>query len=548
MWPLLLLIIGIGGGGCALNTTGLYVPPDGSDDTDAVGDDVPPDAYDVEGADAEVDGYDPADADADDVYVGDEGEDSGHCIGNLPPRSFHLLSPAPDETNVSTRTIFEWGSAIDPEGGDIKYTLTYDDDGNPATPSRVVSDLTGTSYTLSPSDALPFGALVAWSVTATDDCGNVTEGISPRSFTTREYPICAKIGSDVRVTNAGGDSMYPALVWTGGGYGVSWQDNRDGNYEIYFKTISSGGVPSSSETRVTNSAGDSEWPSIAWGGMGYAVSWDDNQSGDKEIYFQRISTSGSLIGSQIAITDNTTDSRSPTIVWNGSEYALCWHDNIYSSSYEIFFGRVSSSGSIIGSIVRETNTPGYSKFPSLVWNGSGYALSWHDYTDSNYDIYFRLLSSEGDVISSDARLTNNPGNTVSPVIAWTGSEYGVSWYDNVDGNNEIYFAIISDVGAIIATNIRLTDNSGTSMWPSISWDGAHYAVVWHDDSYENQEIYFQLLSTRGESIGENLRVTNAPGDSGFPSLVWNGREFAIAWNDSRDGNNEIYFARLSCEP
>lgn len=48
----------------------------------------------------------------------------------------------------------------------------------------------------------------------------------------------AKIDSDVRITSSAGRSRYASLVFTGSKYGVSWVDERDGNYEIYFARIS----------------------------------------------------------------------------------------------------------------------------------------------------------------------------------------------------------------------------------------------------------------------------------------------------------------------
>ena len=45
-------------------------------------------------------------------------------------------------------------------------------------------------------------------------------------------------------------------------------------------------------------------------------------------------------------------------------------------------------------------------------------------------------------------------------------------------------------------------------------------------------------------IGGDVRVTIDAGISSLPSLVWRGAELGLAWSDSRDGNREIYFARL----
>jgi hypothetical protein len=547
MWPLVLLIIGIGGGGCALNTTGLYVPPDGSDDQDAVGNDSPPDAYDVETADADVDEYEVDSADADDVYVEGDGGDSGHCIGNLPPRSFHLLSPAPDETNVSTRTIFEWGSAIDPEGGDVRYNLMYDDDGNPATPARVVSDLSGTSYELSPADALPFGAIVAWSVTATDDCGNETEGISPRSFTTREYLICEKIGSDVRVTNAGGDSTIPSLTLAGSEYAVSWTDNRDSNEEIYFRRLDSSGTPIGSDLPVTDSSGRSRYPSIASNGLDYGIIWHDNTVGNYELYFRLVSGAGTLLGTELRVTEATADSLTPSLVWTGTEYGVSWHDFRHGAG-EIYFDRISETGTLLASNIRLTNEISESLRASVVWNGSGYGVSWSDYRNANYEIYFNRISSTGTPLDLDRRITNSSGVSDRSSLVWSGSEYGLCWEDDTTGNIKIYFTTLSDRGVLLSSEVAVASGTAQSRFPSLVWNGTEYAIAWQDNRSGDNEIYFGRISEMGALIVSDIRITTDPGQSEYPRIISNGNEYAIAWQDNRNGNYEIYFALIGCAP
>jgi hypothetical protein len=77
---------------------------------------------------------------------------------------------------------------------------------------------------------------------------------------------------------------------------------------------------------------------------------------------------------------------------------------------------------------------------SLVWTGSEYGVSWFDERDGNYEIYFARLDALGNKIGSDVRVTNDPLESSGPSLVWTGSEYGVSWHDFRDGNYEIYFA------------------------------------------------------------------------------------------------------------
>lgn len=114
-----------------------------------------------------------------------------------------------------------------------------------------------------------------------------------RSFTEiyfqRVSAAGAKVGTDVRITNAAGVSNEPSLAWTGSEYGVVWDDDRSGDLEIWYARLSSTGAKIGSDLRLTTAAGQSAEPSLAWGGSKFAVAWkDDRFDGDQEILFLRL--------------------------------------------------------------------------------------------------------------------------------------------------------------------------------------------------------------------------------------------------------------------
>jgi predicted 3-demethylubiquinone-9 3-methyltransferase (glyoxalase superfamily) len=118
--------------------------------------------------------------------------------------------------------------------------------------------------------------------------------------------------------------------------------------------------------------------------------------------------------------------------------------------------------------------------------------------------------------------------------------------DNRDGNYEIYFARISSDGATkLGSDLRLTSDASASESPSLAWTGSEFGVSWADDRDGNYEIYFARVSSFGAKLGSDLRVTSNGSFSYFPSLAWTGSEFGVSWHDSRDGNYEIYFARIA---
>ena len=126
------------------------------------------------------------------------------------------------------------------------------------------------------------------------------------------------------------------------------------------------------------------------------------------------------------------------------------------------------------------------------WKGK-YTISWYDHRDGNYEIYFARLSSAGAKLGADLRVTNNASASYLPSLSWTGSEFGVSWTDYRDGNWEIYFARISFAGAKLGSDLRVTNNAGLSYWPSLSWTSSEFGVSWHDSRGGNQGIYFARI-------------------------------------------------------
>ncbi len=80
---------------------------------------------------------------------------------------------------------------------------------------------------------------------------------------------------------------------------------------------------------------------------------------------------------------------------------------------------------------------------------------------------------------------------------------------------------------LVGTNTRLTFDSAGSSHPAIVWNGAEYAVVWQDSRDGTSQIYFARLDAAGHRLSEDLRLTNGPAIK--PAIAWTGSEYGIAW-------------------
>ena len=81
----------------------------------------------------------------------------------------------------------------------------------------------------------------------------------------------------LNISNSSGNSEYPSIVAMVNVIQVVWQDNTPGNYEIYLRTYNGNW---SSIENVSNNAGHSKYPQIKlsayWGGYPF-IFWSDNQ-------------------------------------------------------------------------------------------------------------------------------------------------------------------------------------------------------------------------------------------------------------------------------
>src|SRR4030042_958061 len=89
------------------------------------------------------------------------------------------------------------------------------------------------------------------------------------------------------------------------------------------------------------------------------------------------------------------------------------------------------------------------------------------------------------------------------------------------------------------SDLRVTSAENDSYWPSLSWTGSEFGVSWFDSRDGNSEIYFARLDAAGVMQGSEIRITSDSGESMFPALAWTESEFGVAWFDARDGNPEI---------
>ena len=355
----------------------------------------------------------------------------------------------------------------------------------------------------------------------------------------------AQWSNDVRLTNDNAASSLGnkgCLVASGDSLHVVWLDKRDGNYEIYYKRSTDGGVNWSSDTRLTGNDSSSSIPVNAISGSNLHVVWTDNRDGNNEIYYKHSTDGGSTWGSDYRLTNESANSSYADISVSGSVIHVVW-DDTRDGNYYIYYKRSTDGGNSWGNDIKLSSVP--ANPACIAVSGSNVHVVWSDLRDGNWEIYYKKSIDGGINWGLEIRLTNNTAFSNSPLTVVSASVVHVIWYDSRDGNYEIYYKRSTDGGLTWGADTRLTNATGDSKTITLAVSGSIVHVAWQDNRNGNEEIFYKYSKNNGLIwSNDTLLVDNSSTMSTYPSIALSGSTVHTIWSDKRDGpNGEIYYKR-----
>jgi hypothetical protein len=294
-------------------------------------------------------------------------------------------------------------------------------------------------------------------------------------------------------------------------------------------------------------------PSIAVAGDQSFAVWYGRRTGSSwDIYGTRIDESGTILdpaGIHLASADNDP---MPSVASDGTNYLVVWHDREGVGTYEIYGIRVDNTGNVIDSNpIIISDAAGGQMSPKAAFDGTNYLVVWYDSrSGSSSDIYGTRMDTNGTVL-------NTPGIAIStaaedqffPSVSFDGTNYLVVWQDDRSGLAfDIFGARVQQSGVVLdAAGIAIDTSADDQSNPQISFDGTNYLVVWHDRrSGSTNDIYGTRIDKTGTVINPaGIAITTAPNEQYYPSSSFDGTNYLVTWYDRRDGSSyDIYGARV----
>jgi len=374
-------------------------------------------------------------------------------------------------------------------------------------------------------------------------------------------------GDPFVISNASDTQGYPAVAYNpvAEEYLVVWHDYRNGEYwEIHAQRVSQEGQLLGDDLEISSGANDRNWPKVTVNSMTgeYFVVWNVQVGtfrSDWDIYAQRISADGNLIGDATPLVAREGDQTMPVVAYHHdqNQYLLVWEDSRdYSlSGWNIYGARFAADASSVGSETPICQSPGDQLAPTVAANGTdGYLVAWQDgrHGSANWDIYATRLSKTGNPMGGEFIISDAAHNQTLPVVAYAASAevYLVAWEDDQGGtgNPIVYARRVEGSGTPSGEAFPLTANAvNYQLVPAVSGDDDRFCVVWQDGrSGLVDEIYGQYVAADGGLSGENFAAAKARHGQELPSIAAGVKEYLVTWMDYRNGTDyDIWGQRVN---
>lgn len=362
---------------------------------------------------------------------------------------------------------------------------------------------------------------------------------------------------DTNITSLSGigEQRSPAVAFDGTNYFIVYTEYRHGTPRIYGMRVTQDGILlDSSGICISFNSESQHNPAIAFDGTNYLVVWVDHRNPEyppfginADIYGARVSPSGQVLDPDGIFIDTTSGhQRNPTIAFDGTNYLIvwCWESDLYGT-------RVSQTGQVLDADPIPISTADYGqRAPSIAFDGNNFLVVWEDTRNRqwyvhNIDIYGARVSQSGILLDTMGIeiMVNDSCRQSFPSVSFDGTNYFVVWQDKQTDTTmcDIRGSRINTSGIVIDTfGIEISTANYSQTNPSIGFNGTSYFITWQDrrNGLDNFDIYGARVTTSGNVIDTaGIAISIADSTQSYPVIACNSADYLVVWQDNRFSNN-----------
>jgi hypothetical protein len=350
--------------------------------------------------------------------------------------------------------------------------------------------------------------------------------------------------------------LYPAVAFGNSHYLIAWEHHLCSStecYDIYGVRVTPGlDILDVNGIFISQTGYDffeQRSPSAAFDGTNYLVVWEDFRTSKSDIY-------GAIVRSSpinpnptlIAISTVTSSQNYPDVAFGDSIYLVVWQDDRDDKS-DIYGARIKQNGEILDPYGFQISATDFGQeFPKVAFDGTNFLVVWTDARNiPNRDIYAARVTQDGNVLDPNG-IEVYTGTNSSPEVAFDGNNYLIVWENDY---SEIYGSLINTSGTVLEPGgLQISEMASYvhAHSPNIAFDGTNYLVIWSDSRNGNDDIYCARVTPSGTVLDStDIPISTATNDQQYASIVFDGTNYQAAWDDYRNNSDtaDVYCAKIS---
>ncbi len=377
----------------------------------------------------------------------------------------------------------------------------------------------------------------------------------------RAAPVSAQHGEPLAptvapITNLPFDQFRPRMAYnaTANAYLAVWEHAYSAtDYDIYARRVDAGGAPLGSEIGVVTSNIHQNHPDVAANPAAneYLIVWEHEYSAtDHDIHAWRMTTAGTLIGSELTIAANAAFESYPVVAYNpvSNEYLVVYQRRVGSdefAQYDIYAQRVHPEGVLIGSPILVSGNTLNEIYPAVA-RGDGYLVVWQGRQPGtgDYGIFGQRLGDLGTLIGGSIAISTWAEDQLAPRVAYSyeSGTYMVVMEDHYYGaaNGWDISGQIVKTDGTLGSSLTIAGGSDTrhQFNPDIAYSqaGRSYLVTWElEYGTSDHDVYGRRVAYNGSQPESQFAISYLAVNEAHPAIAAGGGwTFLVAWEDSRN--------------
>ena len=383
--------------------------------------------------------------------------------------------------------------------------------------------------------------------------------VTAESNTLKQYAPLSASSDDILLNlDSEPETFYQryadVAVFPDGKYVVIWEDDRNGDFDIYALLFTTNNELLGENVRLIFDAEfeDQRMPACDVSNSGnLVVAWIDS---DGNLYGRVFDENLDPVSDEFKVNDNFGENycNLPDVAFlHGDSIGFVWEDsrvseNVYCQLYTPEYDPVGENFQI-----NESSTQGSFWSPHIMsGDEEGFAVSWDEITPLGSSVVMKTYTTSGAGISGLVSLPDPASDDQfqTALSHLDGIGYVALWIDVREDSQLVYAQIVDYDGDKNGSNFLISDNPDYVCWDvssAISGDGS-ILVTWASYGVR-AEILGTRLTAQGDRDGPNISISDPAlySDRFYPkAAIGDDNSPIVAWTDLRSGEHDTYLQRL----